>query len=355
MTGRGIDQILASPVDPTIHEQWARSAIDYVDLCEKRSGPIPTPVGAAYVWGDVKVALDDRMVDARVINLETAVTERGEPWPGKGIHYRMSPANLDALTAAGIDVCCLANNHVLDWSYAGLEETLASLAGAGLAVCGAGLDRDRAWRPVTLHLNGCDVSVLSVGMTSSGIPPEWEAGIDAPGVAIIPPEPSSTVELIARSTAGLDENDGLLIVSIHWGPNWGYEIPSHQREIARHLIDQAAVDVVFGHSSHHPTGIEVHNGRPILYGCGDLVNDYEGIVGHDRFRPDLRVAYFLDFDPHTKCLRELELVPFVTKQFRLEWASGEDTDWLAARLTEESQRLGTRFEVTGDRSLLAIW
>ncbi len=86
--------------------------------------PIPRRVDPEYIWGEALAVLDDARLSARIINLETAVTERGDPWPGKGIHYRMHLDNLDCITAAGIDCCVLANNHILDWSVPGLEQTL---------------------------------------------------------------------------------------------------------------------------------------------------------------------------------------------------------------------------------------
>ena len=116
MCGRGIDQIMGHPGDPAIYEPWAKSAASYVDLAERRSGPIPRAVAPDYVWGDVLTDLREAAPDAFVVNLETAVTDRGSPWPGKGIQYRMHPANVDCLTAAGVDVAVLANNHVLDLS-----------------------------------------------------------------------------------------------------------------------------------------------------------------------------------------------------------------------------------------------
>jgi hypothetical protein len=43
----------------------------------------------------------------------------------------MHPGNVATITSAGVDVCCLANNHVLDWKEKGLVQTLDVLHGAG--------------------------------------------------------------------------------------------------------------------------------------------------------------------------------------------------------------------------------
>ena len=114
MSGRGIDQVLPHPGDPRIFEPYSSSALDYVKLAERTSGRIARPVDFTYIWGDALAVLDAAAPDLRLINLETAVTRTGTPWPGKGIQYRMHPDNIPCLSAAHIDCCVLANNHVLD-------------------------------------------------------------------------------------------------------------------------------------------------------------------------------------------------------------------------------------------------
>ena len=138
MTGRGIDQILAHSAPPRLFEPHVRDARIYVEIAERANGPIPHRVDGAYVWGDAMDELRRRATSARIANLETSLTVSGEPWPGKGIHYRMHPANTPLLTAAGLDVAVLANNHVLDWGYHGLAETLDALRQAEVQTAGAG-------------------------------------------------------------------------------------------------------------------------------------------------------------------------------------------------------------------------
>ena len=113
MTGRGIDQALPHPSKPRIHEGFMGSAMGYLELAERAWGPIPRPVGFSYVWGDALAELETRAPDLRIVNLETSITTSDEPWP-KGINYRMHPRNAPCLSAARLDLCVLANNHVLD-------------------------------------------------------------------------------------------------------------------------------------------------------------------------------------------------------------------------------------------------
>jgi len=99
-----------------------------------------------------------------MMNLECSVTGRADFAPGKAVHYRMSPENLPCVAVITPDVCALANNHVLDFGERGLRETLGSLAGAGLAVAGAGRDLAEARQPVAVRLpGGSRVLVFSCG------------------------------------------------------------------------------------------------------------------------------------------------------------------------------------------------
>lgn len=356
MTGRGIDQLLARPSDPTLHEPYVLDARRYVELAEAMHGRIGRPVSDDYIWGEALAELDRRRPHLRIVNLETAVTGSDEFWPDKGIHYRMHPANVGCLAAAGLDCCVLANNHVLDWGHAGLVETLEALRGAGLATAGAGRDADEASSPAVLLVpDGRRVLVFAFGAVSSGIPRAWAATAGRPGVSMLADLSAETALAIAERVAAFRRPGDLVVASIHWGPNWGYEIPEPRRRFARLLVEEAGVDVVHGHSSHHPIGIEVHHGRPILYGCGDFLNDYEGIGGREEYRGDLGVGYFTTFAGRANELDELAMVPFQSRRLRLRRGSRSDVAWLRRRLDRECGRLGTRVVESPDGSLALRW
>jgi poly-gamma-glutamate synthesis protein (capsule biosynthesis protein) len=355
MTGRGIDQVLQHSVDPRLYEPWVDSAVTYVELAERASGDIPATVDEAYVWGDALPVLERRRPAARIINLETAVTDGGEPWPGKGIHYRMHPGNIGVLTAAGIDCCTLANNHVLDWGHRGLSDTLEALRGAGIAAPGAGPDLVHAAGPAVIPLTGGGrVLVFSLGHPSSGIPPAWAAGDERSGVWMEDLS-DTTVARLAAAVAAVRAPADVVVASVHWGGNWGFEVPQEQKRFARRIITEAGVDLVHGHSSHHPKGIEVFEGRAVLYGCGDFVNDYEGIRGHESFRPGLRLMYLPRLRPADGRLVGLEMVPLRTERFRLRRTDEADTAWLAATMDRECRALGTRIERGADKTLVLRW
>ena len=356
MTGRAIDQVLPHAGSPRIFEPYASSALDYLRLAERASGAITYPVDFDYIWGDALAVLSETAPAVRIINLETAVTRRGTPWPRKGIQYRMHPDNIPCLTAAGIDCCVLANNHVLDWGYQGMAETLSSLSGAGLAIAGAGADIEAAQTPAALPLPGSGrVLVLACGLQSSGIPAAWAATGTRPGVHLLPELSHSTVTHIASIIATRRQPGDRVVVSLHWGGNWGYGIAPEHRQFAHALIDEAAVDVVHGHSAHHPIGIEVYRGRPVLYGCGDLIDDYEGISGHSHFRHDLALLYLLTLDRGTGKLRQLEMVPMQRSRFRLIHATDSDRKWLQQVLDRECRSLQAGVTGSDNGRLLLHW
>jgi poly-gamma-glutamate synthesis protein (capsule biosynthesis protein) len=356
MTGRGIDQILSHPSSPEIYESYLTSAEQYIEVAERVSGPIPRPVDPDYVWGDALKTLRESNPDVRIVNLETAVTTSDDHWPGKGIHYRMHPRNLSVLTAAGIDCCVLANNHVMDWGYDGLGDTLSSLSRAGIATAGAGENFDRAAAPAILAPGDAHrILVFSLGHSGSGIGKSWQARQDWPGVWLLHDFSTESVEMIGRRIGSVKRAGDIAVASIHWGGNWGYGIQAEMQRFARELLDHAGVDLIHGHSSHHPRGIEVHNHKLVLYGCGDFINDYEGIRGRENFRGDLRVMYLPELDPVTGELRRLSMHVLQAHKFRLRSANAQDVAWLATELDRESRRLGQTGIAQEGNTLVVRW
>jgi poly-gamma-glutamate capsule biosynthesis protein CapA/YwtB (metallophosphatase superfamily) len=355
MTGRGIDQILPQPGDPVLSERYARDAREYVRLAEAVNGPIPRPADVAYIWGDALDELQRAGTDVRIVNLETSITSSADAWPGKGLHYRMHPGNIGCLTAARVDCCCLANNHVLDWGYEGLAETRRTLDVAGVAHAGAGGNLAEAAAPAVLAVAGKGrLLVVSMGSTTSGIPWEWGASRDRPGVNLLEDLADGTARRVASQIRAAKRPGDVAVASVHWGSNWGYAIPDAQIDFAHRLVE-GGVDIVHGHSSHHPKGIEVYRDRLILYGCGDFLNDYEAIPGHAAFRSDLSLMYLAKVDPLQGRLREARLVPLQVRRLRLHRASETDATWLCELVNRLGAPFGTRVQLAGDNSLTLQW
>ncbi|MGE3906664.1 MAG: CapA family protein [Reyranellaceae bacterium] len=349
MLGRGIDQIQRHPCDPALRDPRTNSAVDFVRAAEAVNGPIPRLVEPGYVWGDAPQVLAGFAPSLLLVNLETALTTASEPAP-RPITYRMNPMNAEVLQTLGVDCCALANNHVLDWGRDGLSETLRTLDGLGIAHAGAGDDLAAAWRPARLaRPDGGHVLVVSLGIATSGVPRDWAARADAPGVAYLEGRLDRCVETVAAALREVRQPGDIAVASIHWGPNWGYEVAPADMALARALIDHAGIDIVHGHSSHHPRQIAVHRGRPIFLGCGDLINDYEGIRRYERHGPRLAALYAVAIEG--TAIRDIRILPFRLRRFRLERAGADDVRWLAETVNRHSRSLGTVWMPAEDGTL----
>lgn len=351
MTGRGVDQILAHPSDPRLHEPYVLDAREYLELAERTHGPIARPAECSYIWGDALEELDRLKPDVRVVNLETSITRSEDCWRGKGVHYRMHPENVGCLTAAELDLCVLANNHVLDFGRAGLLETLEMLTNAGLRSAGAGRTLEEAQRPALIELDHhAKLMVFGFGTESSGIPASWAAGDNRPGVALLADLSEKTALAVHRRVQAAKRPGDIVVASIHWGTNWGYEVPTAHVTFAHRLVD-GGVDIVHGHSSHHVRPIEVYKSRLILYGCGDFIDDYEGIAGYEDFRDDLALMYFATVESTTGALVALRMTPMQIRKFRLNRPEPGDVRWLCETIHRISAPFGSRINLIDEGQL----
>jgi poly-gamma-glutamate synthesis protein (capsule biosynthesis protein) len=243
----------------------------------------------------------------------------------------------------------LANNHVLDFGRRGLIETLDVLSAAELTSAGAGRSLHEAQSPAIIPIpkTGGRVLIFAFGSPSSGIPHEWAATDNSPGVQVVAPLTDAAADELCHQVREARQPGDLSVVSAHWGGNWGYGVAADQVRFARRLID-GGVHVVHGHSSHHARPIEVYRGKLILYGCGDLVDDYEGIHGHDQYRHDLRLLYLPRLDPTSGELVELSMAPLQARQMRLHRASHRDAKWLRTVLDRVSGTFGSRIDLGSD-------
>lgn len=291
---------------------------------------------ADYPWGDTLAIFGG--ADLRICNLECVISDRGTPWmrTPKVFHFRSDAKNIAVLKAAGIDAVALANNHALDYEVEALLDTLSILAGAGIARAGAGVDLAEASRPATCATEG--VTVGLVAFTDNE--PEWEATATQPGLLYVPVdlEDARAQRLFAaveEAKSGVD----LLVVSAHWGPNWGYRPPSAHGPFARRLVD-AGADVIFGHSGHVFRGVELYRGRPIVYCAGDFVDDY---AVDEVERNDESFIFVIEADGAQP--KRLLLHPTVIREYQARLARGAEAEAIAGKM----QRLCADFDTP------AIW
>jgi poly-gamma-glutamate synthesis protein (capsule biosynthesis protein) len=291
-----------------------------------------------YPWGDVLPVL--RSTDGVVCNLECVLSDRGAPWPGKLFTFRSDARNVRVLQAGGVRAVSLANNHVLDFGDEALADCLRVLDAAGIARAGAGRHAEEAQRPARWSCGGLQVGL--VAFTDNE--PEWEATADRPGVFYAPVDPDDPrFRRVVDLTADLSREVDVVVVSAHWGPNWGRRpLPEH-REAARRLA-RAGARVVWGHSAHIVRGVEFVEGCVVMYSCGDFVDDY---AVDEVERNDWSFAFLLEWRNGRV---EVELVPTVIRHFRAERAQGWEREALLQRMRQLCEELGTSVETT-DRGL----
>lgn len=248
-----------------------------------------------------------------------------------------------SLLAAGIDAVSLANNHVLDYGEEAFREMLPALDAAGVLHAGAGTDRDAARRPGVRRVTGAAVGFLAFTDNE----PDWEASDTSPGIHYVPVEDEQRVadllDLVRRTKAHAQ----LLIVSAHWGGNWGSEAPPEQQDLARALID-AGADVVFGHSPHIFRGVGIHRNRPIIYSAGDFVDDYavDPVERNDR-------SFIFMLETDGSDTRVLRLYPTIITDFQARLA-GASSPAIASRMQRLSTQLGTQSTWTQAAGVLEI-
>lgn len=262
----------------------------------------------SYVWGNLLPVL--ARMDLNIVNLETTLTTSRNIVP-KVFNFRARPSRISVLTEGHIHAVNVANNHILDFSEEGLEETLHTLDRAKIQHVGAGCDLTKAKQPAILEKKGIKIGLLGC----SDNEPDWKAEENRPGIYYVRIGDMAALE---ESIVTLRETVDLLILSIHWGPNMRRRPPSHFRTFAHDLID-LGVDILHGHSAHVFQGVEIYNQKLILYDTGDLVDDY---AVDPVLRNDLSFWFAVRADTHR--LLSLEMIPTVITNFQVNRCSGAD-------------------------------
>ncbi|MDR5675124.1 MAG: CapA family protein [Armatimonadota bacterium] len=283
-------------------------------------------------WGDVLPVL--RGTDGVVCNLECVLSDRGTPWPGKLFTFRSDARNVRVLEAGGVRAVSLANNHVLDFGEDALADCLQVLDAAGIAHAGAGRDAEEAQRPARWTCGRTRVGLVAFTDNEPG----WEAAPGRPGVFYAPVDPEDPrFQRVVQLTRQLAAEVDAVVVSAHWGPNWGRRpLPEH-REAAR-LLARAGAQVVWGHSAHIVRGVEFVDACAVLYSCGDFVDDY---AVDEVERNDWSFAFLLEWKPGGV---EVELVPTTIRHFRAGLAHGWEREAICQRMRELCAELGTEVQ-----------
>lgn len=284
----------------------------------------------SYPWGDTLDIFN--AADVRFCNLECAISNKGEPWMRKVFHFRSDAKNVAVLKEAGIDCVSLANNHALDYGYDALLEMMEILKTEKIHYAGAGINVEMAMRPAIFEVKGVKIGFLAITDNED----VWEATKDIPGIYYLPIELegrryAALIEIVKRTKACCD----ILIVSAHWGSNWGDRPEPGHIPFAHSLVESGA-DIIFGHSCHVCRGVEIYKNRPIIYGAGDFIDDYA--VDLDE-RNDQ--SFIFEIETEGKTINGLKLYPTVIKHFQARHAKGEKGERIGQHMKLLCEELDT--------------
>jgi len=287
-------------------------------------------------WGDVLPVMQSQ--DGVLVNLECALTRETQAWRDgaeKAFYFRAEPSAARLLRLAGVRFAGLANNHAGDFGPAGLLETVATLDSVGISHAGAGADFAAASAPARLEIGGVRVCVIAC----SDDPIAWAADRSAPGIHLFTPgDAAADFDPIAREIAEARRGADFLIFSSHWGPNMRLQPPAHFRRFARRVLDSGA-DLFWGHSAHVVQGLEIWQGKPILYDTGDFVDDY---AVDPELRNDLSALFLIELED--RAVRRLDLLPVQIRDRQVWIARGAERAFFVKRATELCAQLGAELE-----------
>lgn len=207
------------------------------------------------------VAVDLEFEGTVVFNLEAPLTLHAVGYPGK-INLRGNKAILAAMFPRRPLAVSLANNHIMDFYDAGLDDTFAALDELGIMHFGAG-DASNGWRnPLMIESGGMRVAML--GYAHPSCTPVFASETHA-GAAEL------TLERVREDVAAARQGGAQrVVVQAHWGEEH-VSLPTRSCiELGRAMVD-AGVDLVIGHHAHCIQAYETYAGKPIFYGLGNCI------------------------------------------------------------------------------------
>ena len=297
-------------------------------------------------WGDVLPHL--AQADLRIVNLECALTTHLQQWTRteKMFHFRADPEAVRVLQAARIDACALANNHILDYEVQGLRDTLRVLDASGIRHAGAGPNAEEASAPAIIDASGTSPSRVAL-LSFTDNEPDFAATTERPGTNYL--EVSLQQETLARIANDIAQaraqGADLVVFSNHWGANFVERPSAEFRSFARRVIELGA-DIYHGHSAHICQGIEIYQGKPILYDSGNFIDDY---AVHPQLRNDRSCLFKLKFEQDKLCC--IELLPVSLNVAHVALARGKEFEAICAHMEMLCAEFGTKLLRQDDRLL----
>ena len=301
--------------------------------------------GPDYPLGQIAALM--RQPDLTIVNLECAVTSSVQRWRGapKAFYFGAPPQALLALSAAGVDMVSLANNHTLDFGVEGLLDTLRDLRRHGIRYAGAGSNAEQASSAAIIACAGMQFGMAAFCDHQS----DFAAQQDRPGIAYL--DLDDVHGALAAWRRALEPLRKAAvdwpILSLHWGPNMAFRPSDKFRQLAHAAIDMGW-KILFGHSAHVFQAIEIYRGCPIIYAAGDLVDDY---YVDPVFRNDHQLLFEMALSG--RVLKRIDLHPVFIQDCQTRLANPEQSGYVFAHMRAMCQEMGTRVRQEGEQCWIA--
>lgn len=203
--------------------------------------------------------------DLAIVNLETAITERGTAEP-KSFHFRAPASALEVLDEAGVDAVSLANNHAVDYGPVGLQDTLAAIEASPIAVVGLGANADQAYQPAILTARGHTIALIGATDVPDRTLAAHSADDDSAGVAS-----AARVDDLAAAVKQARTQAETVVVYLHWGTDYT-GCPNQSQIALRSRLAAAGADIIVGTHAHELQGAGwAPDGTYVDYGLGNFV------------------------------------------------------------------------------------
>ena len=212
------------------------------------------------ILSGIQKILSDK--DILIANLESPLTESSFPIKKSGPNLKLLPTCVDFMSTAGIDVACLANNHIGDYGPKAVLETLDTLKKNGIKTVGAGVELDDARKPLLIRRKGRKIAILAYAENEFGM-----AEIGIPGSS--PLDPLENIRQIKQASERAD----ITLVLVHGG-NEENPAPSPRMVKTYRAFAEAGASAVIAMHTHCPQGFEIYTGAPIFYSLGNFLFDW---------------------------------------------------------------------------------
>lgn len=287
----------------------------------------------------INVAPMMKRANLNIVNLECAITSSEQQWTGASkAFYFGAPLNaIETLKIANIKLVSLANNHLLDYDYQGLSDTLKQLKEHHIYFAGAGDNLKEARQPAIVDIPGLRIGMVAYCNHQS----DFSATKNQPGISYIDlNDQNKVLEEFQRAITELNNNDvDWPILSLHWGPNM-VERPSPFFQKIAHSVIEMGYKTLFGHSAHVFQGIEIYKGFPIFYATGDFVDDY---YVDEYFKNDHQLLFELIIE--NKILKKILLYPIFISECQTKFANHEQFNYIVNKMQKLCKEMGTTVNV----------